>query len=144
MSSLGRYLGALILEYISSISCKKNKNLWFYIKKKNSYHGYNIGTIDCQDGGGVLKFSLVLVIMVVTLRAQTAQLDCPFHIVVLVHPGGGGTHIFGWTGMYWSNGSLFYKKSLNMGPVSYQKILNCSQLAKMKKSITDMSLPWNL
>ena len=36
---------------------------------------------------------------------------------------GGGTHIFGQTGMCRSNGSLFYKKSLNMGPVFYQKIL---------------------
>ena len=35
----------------------------------------------------------------------------------------GGTHIFGRTGMCRSNGSLFYKKSLNMGPVFYQKIL---------------------
>ena len=35
----------------------------------------------------------------------------------------GGTHIFGRTGMYRSNGSLFYKKSLNMGPVFYPKIL---------------------
>ena len=35
----------------------------------------------------------------------------------------GGTHIFGQTGMCRSNGSLFYKKSLNMGPVFYQKIL---------------------
>ena len=37
--------------------------------------------------------------------------------------GGGGTHIFGLTGMCRSNGLLFYKKSLNMGPVFYQKIL---------------------
>ena len=37
--------------------------------------------------------------------------------------GGGGTHIFGQTGMCRSNGSLFYKKSLNMGPVFYKKIL---------------------
>ena len=36
---------------------------------------------------------------------------------------GRGTHIFGRTGMCRSNGSLFYKKSLNMGPVFYQKIL---------------------
>ena len=38
----------------------------------------------------------------------------------------GGTHIFmifGRTGMCRSNGLLFYKKSLNMGPVFYQKIL---------------------
>ena len=35
----------------------------------------------------------------------------------------GGTHIFGQTEMCRSNGSLFYKKSLNMGPVFYQKIL---------------------
>ena len=35
----------------------------------------------------------------------------------------GGTHIFGRTGMCRSNGSLFYKKSLNMGPVFNQKIL---------------------
>ena len=38
-------------------------------------------------------------------------------------PGGGVTHVFGRTGMCRSNGSLFYKKSLNMGPVFYQKIL---------------------
>ena len=37
--------------------------------------------------------------------------------------GGGGTQIFGRTGMCRSNGSLFYKKSLNMGPVFYPKIL---------------------
>ena len=36
---------------------------------------------------------------------------------------GGGTDIFGRTGMCCSNGSLFYKKSLNMGPVFCQKIL---------------------
>ena len=35
--------------------------------------------------------------------------------------GGGGTHIFGWTGMCRPNGSHFYKKSLNMGPVFYPK-----------------------
>ena len=35
----------------------------------------------------------------------------------------GGTHIFGWTGMCRSNGSLFYKKSLNMGPILNQKLL---------------------
>ena len=35
----------------------------------------------------------------------------------------GCTHIFGRTGMCRSNGSLFYKKSLNMGPVFYPKIL---------------------
>ena len=37
--------------------------------------------------------------------------------------GGGYTHIFGQTGMCRSNGSLFYKKFLNMGPVFYQNIL---------------------
>ena len=37
--------------------------------------------------------------------------------------GTGGTHIFGRMGMCRSNESLFYKKSLNMGPVFYQKIL---------------------
>ena len=36
---------------------------------------------------------------------------------------GGGTHIFGRMGMCRSNGLLFYKKSLNMGPIFYQKIL---------------------
>ena len=44
-------------------------------------------------------------------------------ILVIDNPGPGGTHIFGRTGMCRSNGSLFYKKSLNMGPVFYQKIL---------------------
>ena len=33
----------------------------------------------------------------------------------------GGTHIFGRTEMCRPNGSLFYKKSLNMGPVFYPK-----------------------
>ena len=42
--------------------------------------------------------------------------------------GGGGTHIFGQTGMCRPNGSLFYKKSLNMGPVFYKKSLNMGQL----------------
>ena len=37
--------------------------------------------------------------------------------------GGGDTHIFGQTGMCRSNGLLLYKKSLNMGPIFYQKIL---------------------
>ena len=42
--------------------------------------------------------------------------------------GGGSTHIFGWTGLCCSNGSLFYKKSLNMGPVfSTKKSLNMGQ-----------------
>ena len=35
----------------------------------------------------------------------------------------GGTRIFGRTGMCRSNGSFFNEKSLNMGPVFYQKIL---------------------
>ena len=35
----------------------------------------------------------------------------------------GGTHIFAGMGMCRSNGSLFYKKSLNIVPVFYQKIL---------------------
>ena len=35
----------------------------------------------------------------------------------------GGIHIFGRTRMCRSNGSLFYKKSLNMGPILYHKIL---------------------
>ena len=35
----------------------------------------------------------------------------------------GGAHIFGRTGMCRSNGLLFYKKSLNTGPVFYPKIL---------------------
>ena len=43
----------------------------------------------------------------------------------------GGTHIFGRTGMCCSNGSLFYKKSLNMGPVFYQKILKHSDWAQI-------------
>ena len=36
---------------------------------------------------------------------------------------GGGTHILRQTGMCGCNGSLFYKKSLNMGPIFYKKIL---------------------
>ena len=43
---------------------------------------------------------------------------CKQHIII---PG--CTHIFGQTEMCRSNGSLFYKKSLNMGPVFYKKIL---------------------
>ena len=34
----------------------------------------------------------------------------------------GGTNIFGRTGIYRSNGSFFYKNSLNMGPIFYPKI----------------------
>ena len=33
----------------------------------------------------------------------------------------GGTNIFGRTGIYRSNGLFFYKNSLNMGPIFYQK-----------------------
>ena len=48
-------------------------------------------------------------------------------MVFLLIPGGGGTNIFGRTpgrtGIYRSNGSFFYKNSLNMGPIFYQKIL---------------------
>ena len=40
-----------------------------------------------------------------------------------IRAGGGGTNIFGRTGICRSNGSLFYKNSLNMGPIFYQKIL---------------------
>ena len=36
--------------------------------------------------------------------------------------GGGVTHIFRYTGMWCSNGSLFHKKSLNMGPIFYKNI----------------------
>ena len=46
--------------------------------------------------------------------------------VILGRNTRGGPHILGRTGMCRSNGSLFYKKSLNMGPVFYdfyQKIL---------------------
>ena len=43
--------------------------------------------------------------------------------VWMMHRGGGGTHIFGWTGMCCPNGSLFYKKPLNISPVFTQKIL---------------------
>ena len=49
-----------------------------------------------------------------------------FHMICWVTSGnirGGGTHIFGQMGMCRSNGSFFTKKSLNMGPVFYQKIL---------------------
>ena len=45
-----------------------------------------------------------------------------YHVGVLIGLGG-GTRIIGRTGMCRSNGLLFYKKSLNMGPVFYQKIL---------------------
>ena len=44
-------------------------------------------------------------------------------LILQVNDFRGGTYIFGRTGMCRSNGSLFYKKSLNMGPVFYQKIL---------------------
>ena len=46
-------------------------------------------------------------------------------IFLLISGGGGGTNIFGRTGIYLSNanGSFFYKNSLNMGPIFYQKIL---------------------
>ena len=47
----------------------------------------------------------------------------PFLRIFLEKYPGGGTHIFGRMGMCCSNGSFFYKKSLNMGPIFYQKIL---------------------
>ena len=42
---------------------------------------------------------------------------------ICCYPGGGGTHILRQTEMYHSDGSLFYKKSLNMGPV-FQLVKN--------------------
>ena len=53
--------------------------------------------------------------------------------------GGGGTHIFGRTGMCRSNGSLFYKKSLNMGPVFLpKKSLNMGQLFWLSPKLRDV------
>ena len=55
---------------------------------------------------------------------HTACISTPSNMRFSVMSRGGGvTHIFGRTGMCRSNGSLFYKKSLNMGPVFYQKFL---------------------
>ena len=60
--------------------------------------------------------------MAVTLIALHSDTQFPLLIPwATLSPG--GTHIFGRTGMCRSNGSLFYKKSLYMGPVFYQKIL---------------------
>ena len=39
-----------------------------------------------------------------------------------VNPGGGGGHILRHSGMFHCNGSLFHKKSLNMGPIFYKSI----------------------
>ena len=66
--------------------------------------------------------------------SQMTQFYIPTHfdvfcVRIVLGTGGlgaetpGGTRIFGRTGMCCSNGSLFYKKSLNMGPVFYKKIL---------------------
>ena len=50
----------------------------------------------------------------------------------------GGTHIFGRTGMCCPNGSLFYKKSLHMGPVFLPKIsLNMGQLFWLSPKLCD-------
>ena len=58
-------------------------------------------------------------------------------IVEWVNPRG-GTHIFGRTGMCRPNGSLFYKKSLNMGPVFYQKkSLNMGQFFWLSPKLRD-------
>ena len=43
------------------------------------------------------------------------------HGIQVASSSPGGTHIFGRTRMCCPNGSLFYKKSLNMGPVFYPK-----------------------
>ena len=63
-------------------------------------------------------------------KPTTLLLDCLYTSIYFLknfeacsHRGGGGTHIFDRTGMCSSNGSLFYKKSLNMGPIFYKKIL---------------------
>ena len=73
------------------------------------------------------------------MNAKHYMVTCPFQLpkscarqlvrpdLLMIIPGGGGTHIFGQTGMCRSTGSLFYKKSLNMGPVFYQKSLNMGQ-----------------
>ena len=50
----------------------------------------------------------------------------------------GGTHIFGRTGMCRPNESLFYKKSLNMGPIFYpKKSLNMGQLFWLSPKLRD-------
>ena len=57
-------------------------------------------------------------------------------IVEWVNPRG-GTHIFGRTGMCHPNGSLFYKKSLNMGPGFYpKKILKHGSIFLTEPQIT--------
>ena len=60
-------------------------------------------------------------------RNIICSIRCSFVFVVKIFwclpRARGGTHIFGRTGMCRSNGSFFYKKSLNMGPFFYQKIL---------------------
>ena len=51
----------------------------------------------------------------------------------------GGTHIFGRTGMCRFNGSVFYKKSLNMGPVFLpKKSLNMGQLFWLSPKLRDV------
>ena len=57
--------------------------------------------------------------------ADRVHVRCKFTCCVLstgsrITPGGGYSHIWP-TGMCRPNGSLFYKKSLNMGPVFYPK-----------------------
>ena len=50
----------------------------------------------------------------------------------------GGTHTFSRMGMCRPNGSLFYKKSLNMGPIFYpKKSLNMGQLLWLSPKLCD-------
>ena len=60
----------------------------------------------------VTCFALFCLSMYVVFPVVDVDVSCP-----------GGTHIFGRTGMWRPNGLLFYKKSLNMGPVFYPKNL---------------------
>ena len=67
-----------------------------------------------------------MVVVPVTILSLLSSPSCSDYWTLnthRTHTPGGGTHIFDRTGMCRSNGSLFYKKSLNMGPVFYQKIL---------------------
>ena len=70
-----------------------------------------------RDQGGITSVILNIFIKTALHRSFVFCRGGDSCLVWMGVCGPGGTHIFRRTGMCRSNGSLFYKKSLNMGPV---------------------------
>ena len=90
---------------------------WWLLPTTADHRSYN--PVD-----STLKLGAPMSVLWIFRKGATQAAVAPSHFsLTLIPKSQGGTHIFGQTGMCRSNGSLFYKKSLNMDPVFYQKIL---------------------